>query len=378
MMLLWLVFALVTVAVLGALLRPLSASRTYGATDQASADVAVYEAQLAELDADLARGLMQPAEAEFARREVVRRLLAASPEPSGATSTPAPALRPIAFALATLLPLLAITGYSLLGSPHMPAAPFASQKTSPADKTPVDVLIARVEARLAANPNDGQGWDVIAPVYFRQQRYAEAASAYARAAALLGETTPRLAGFAEATTLAANGIVTEPARLAYEKIAKAEPSRVEPRFWLALALEQDGKSAEAATAYRGLLADAPKDATWRSLVEERLAVVTGVAPPSPMPAVPRGPSADDMSAAAKMSDADRGQMIRGMVDGLAKRLDAEPNDLPGWQRLLQAYLVLGERDRAVTALADARRKLAGNPQALAELAKLATSLGLGS
>ena len=212
--------------------------------------------------------------------------------------------------------------------------------------------------------------------YFRLERFADAANAYARAAALLGETPQRLAGFAEATVMANNGIVTEAARAAYEKIAKADPSRFEPKFWLALAKEQDGKLAEAAADYRAMLVAAPPDANWRPLIEERLAVVETRVMPNPRQ--PRGPSAADVKAAESMPAADRTQMIRGMVDGLAKRLAADPGDTEGWQRLIQSYMVLGEREKAVAALADARRKLAGNAPALGDLTALAKSLGLGS
>jgi cytochrome c-type biogenesis protein CcmH len=381
MTLLWALFAVMTAGVLVVLLRPLTRGADAVDVPAATAGIAVYKAQLAEIDADLSRGLIQPAEADIARREIARRLLAAAPE-TPETTAPVTALRPVALGLMAFVPVAAIASYLALGAPHLPAVPFAARNAAPVDRAPVDDLIARVEARLASNPDDGQGWDVIAPVYFRMQRFAEAADAYARAAKLLGETVPRLAGFAEAATLAANGIVTEPARLAYEKIAKAEPNRIEPKFWLALALEQDGKIAAATAAYRALLDGAPKDASWRPLVEERLAAVTSapapVRPTTPPPAAPRGPNADDVAAAGKMTDGDRAQMIRGMVDGLAKRLEANPDDVQGWQRLVQSFVVLGERDRAIAALGEARRKLAGNAQALTDLTALAKSLGLGS
>jgi cytochrome c-type biogenesis protein CcmH len=378
MSVLWLVFAFITAAVLVALLRPLSqGAENVDAADPA--DVLVYKDQLTEIDADAARGLIQAADADVARREIARRLLTVQPEApglhgkQGLRSSP----RLVAQGLVLILPLTALGSYWFLGSPNLPSVPFAAQQ-APLDQTPVNDLVAKVEARLAQNPNDGQGWDVIAPVYFRQQRHAEAADAFARAAALLGESPQRLAGFAEATVLANSGIVTEPARLAYEKLVKADPTRIEPRFWLALAKEQDGQTAAAAADYRALLAGAPSNASWRPLVEERLAAVSGQPTPPRTTLPPRGPSADDVAAAGKMSDTDRGQMIRGMVDGLAKRLADNPNDVQGWVRLVQSYSVLGERARAVDSLAEARRKLAADPQALAELATLAKSLGLGS
>ena len=373
-MLLWILFALMTAGVLAVLLRPLLRGGSSRATD-AAADIAVYKDQLSEVDADVSRGLVSTADAETARREIARRLLARA-EVANDGAGRRIAVRPLLGAIGGLVPVLAIGGYLLLGSPHLPDKPRTQIGTETLATAPAADLVAKVEARLAERPDDGKGWDVVAPIYFRMERFADAANAYGRAASLLGETPQRLAGFAEATVMANNGIVTEPARAAYEKIAKADPSRVEPRFWLALAKEQDGRLAEAAADYRAILAAAPTDATWRPLIDERLAVVEKRPPVTGQP--PKGPSAADVKAAESLSATDRAQMIRGMVENLSKRLETNPNDAEGWQRLVQSYVVLGERDKATAALADARRKLAGNAIALSELSALAKTLGLGS
>ncbi len=378
-MLLWLMFALTTVAVLAAILRPLTRPTDVSQADAKpapAADIAVYKDQLTEIDADAARGLIDGAEAEAARREVARRLLARAGADATGAAVRGPDVRTLLLAVAGLVPVAAILGYLALGSPLLPARPAIASRSVPLDKAPVNDLITAVEARLRTNPSDGQGWDVIAPVYFRLERFDDAAEAYAQAARLLGETTARLAGFAEATVLANNGIVTEPARLAYEKIRAQDPTRIEPRFWLALAKEQDGRKAEAAAEYKTLLASAPADAPWRPLVVERLQAVEPAAAPPPVSQIPRGPSAADMKAAEQMSDRDRGQMIAGMVAGLAKRLEGNPQDPQGWTRLIQAYAVLDEKAKAAKALADARRHLAGNASALSELTALAKTLGI--
>jgi cytochrome c-type biogenesis protein CcmH len=88
-----------------------------------------------------------------------------------------------------------------------------------------------------------------------------------------------------------------------------------------------------------------------------------VAPPAGMP----GPSTADMAAAAKMSGDQQNEMIRGMVAKLADRLKTDGSDLAGWERLLRAYIVLGERDKAQTAAADARKALASDPDKLRQL-----------
>ncbi len=380
-MLLWLLFAAMTGGVLVALLRPLSVT-VWPAASDADADIAVFKDQLRELETDAARGLVAAEEAELARREVARRLLAradAADIPI-ANDTRRMAVKPLIWGVAGALPVIAVALYGWLGAPRLADRPLGSTPPASVDATPIADLVARVEARLIERPDDGKGWDVIAPIYFRQERFADAANAYSRANALLGETNARLAGFAEATVLANNGVVTEAARGAYQKMAKNDPARVEPKFWLALALEQDGRFVEAAAAYRAILAAAKPDADWRPMIEDRIAAVdkqiSSKAPSAQ--GFSKGPSDADVAAAGKMSEADRNQMIRGMVASLAQRLATDPSDVAGWQRLMQSYLVLGERAQAVAALGDARRRLAGNPVALGELDTIAKTLGLGS
>lgn len=394
-MLLWIGFGILSAGVLAVLLRPLlRPSPTSAATSENGA--AIYRDQLREIEADRERGLLAPAEAAAARTEVARRLIALdqrplSTAPAGLSET---ALARVAIAVAAGLPLLAIGLYMSVGAPNVPDQPAIARAAVPPNDAKVDVLIRAVELRLQKSPEDGQGWDVIGPVYMKQGRFLEAADAFSKATRLLGENSRRLAGFAESTVLANDGIVTEAARLAYEKLVKLEPARIEPRFWLALAKEQDGQLAAATKDYEALLKDAPADTTWRPMVIERLETVqqklggkpaaTIVAdppqpPPAPKSAAPeRGPSARDVANADKLEPAERQRMIEGMVQGLAERLKREPADLAGWQRLIRAYTVMGRKTDALTALATARQAFKAEPQSLAALADLAQNLGLGS
>lgn len=383
-MLLWIIFAALTAGVLAALLRPLMMQGAAAAvsSEPARSDLAVYKDQLAEIDADVARGLIAADEAENARREVQRRLLAHDQgAASVAGAVAAGGHRSIGFALTGMLPVLAIGWYLAQGTPGLPGQPHGTRAAMPLDKAPMEDLLGRVEERLKSNPGDGQGWDVIAPVYFRMQRYEDAATAYGNAVRLLGETSQRLAGFAEATVMANGGEVTDAAVATYEKLAQREPERIEPKFWLALAKEQRGKIDEAVMGYKALLASAPADAPWRPLVEERLAGIgkpagSSAPPPSAGTAPAKGPTAEEMKAAEQLSERDRSQMIAGMVDSLAKRLQANPQDPRGWQQLVQSYVVLGDTAKAKQALADAQRHLADNSEAVGDLAALGKRLGL--
>lgn len=398
-MLLWLGFSALTAIVVVALVRPLFGFGSRAAPlDAIAADMAVYRDQIAEIAADRERGLIGEAEAAAARAEVARRLLAreatagiagvavgAAGSAAGGKGLPISAL-----VLSGLVPVLAIALYLKVGSPGLPARPFEARLNTPAEKATIDELVAKVEARLRANPGDGQGWDVLAPVYMVHGRHQDAAQAYARAISILGESPKRLAGLAEANVLASNGVVNETARLAYERLRALDPSRPEPRFWLAIADEQDGKLDAAAAAYKALLDTGPADAPWRAMVEERLAELNrqrgGASTSSEPSAVARppdssgsgGPQVEDIEAASRMTPAERSAMIEGMVGRLAERLKADGKDLAGWMRLVRAYAVLGRRDEAREALRTARSHFPGEAAALAELDQLAKALELGT
>ena len=177
--------------------------------------------------------------------------------------------------------------------------------------------------------------------------------------------------------LANDGVVSEEARRAYERLLKLEPDRVEARFWLAVAKEQDGKLNEALSDYRALLSAAPAAAPWRAAVSERLEELSKRSRGGWQARQPRSDGAD-VAAAQALSPDERSRMIAGMVDGLAQRLKQNGNDLAGWRRLLNAYVVLDRKREAREALAEARRNFAGDEAALSELSALAASLGLGS
>jgi cytochrome c-type biogenesis protein CcmH len=397
-----------TAAVVGLLLHPLLAPGDRAA-EAAEGSTAVYRDQLAEIDAEAARGLIGPNEAEAARREIARRLIASDTQTARqsvaasshetASTKLSPRLTPrVAATIGLLVPIVALATYLQTGAPGLPAQPIAARRPAPPTTDPeLAKLIGAVEARLKDNPEDGRGWDAIAPVYLRLARYAEAADAYARANRLLGESPKRLAGLAEALILAEHGGRVGPeARAALTRLLLLEPGQVQARFWLAYGKEQDGDLEAAAGDYDKLLADAPQDASWRGMVEERREAVrsalaggessavraggdTGKEAVDSRPGSPTaGPTAADVAAAERMSPSERQAMIDGMVNGLSARLEKDGRDLAGWERLIRALMVLGRKDDAVAALGRARQALADEPKALAALADLGKSLGLGT
>lgn len=342
-MLFWLIVACLTAIAVFAVLLPLA--RELPAAVAAGADAAVYRDQLAELERDLRQGRIAAAEAEAARAEIARRLIAAeaaAPQPP-AIGSPV-ARRRAAAALALVgVPAVALGLYLSLGAPHLPDRPLAARLDASPSEQSLPELIARIEDHLARQPEDGRGWEVLAPVYMRLERFDDAARAWQNAVRLLGSTAVREAALGEAITAAEGGIVTAEARRAFERALAAEPGLPQARFYLALAKEQQGDGTAAVAEWRRLLAEAPEDAPWRNAVEQAVAQVEARAGAGP------GPSAEDIAAAGELSRDDRQAMIDGMVARLAERLEREPHDVAGWLQLIRAYSVLGRHEEAVEA-----------------------------
>jgi cytochrome c-type biogenesis protein CcmH len=234
-------------------------------------------------------------------------------------------------------------------------------------------LVSQVEAHLERDPNDARGYEVLAPVYLRLGRFADAVSARRKLLVLSGETSDRQSDLGEALTAASNGIVTDEAKSAFERAVALDANALKAQFFLGLAAEQDGDKPKAAAIWRGMLEKAPPDAPWAATVRESLARVGGTPPPV---AKSPGPNADDVAAANAMNEKDRGDMIRGMVARLADRLKQNGDDIEGWQRLVRAYMVLGDRNKALAAATDAKRALAGDPDKLRRIEDMIKDLGL--
>lgn len=362
-------FALMTALAALAVLWPLSRARTVRATREA--DLAVYRDQLAEIARDQKSGRLPAAEAEAARVEVARRMLAADAarEPDDAQDIGrATRRRRIAAVVALLLvPAFALGLYVDLGSPRLPGAPLAERMSAPPDRGDVAILVRRVEEHLALNPNDGQGYEILAPVYLRLGRPEDAARAYGEAIRTLGASAERWSARGEALVVASDGLVTADAARAFAAALALDPREPRAAYFLGLAAEQDGRPAEAAQIWSDLLARTPAAAPYRPMVAAALARVSGSqAPAAAAPGAP-GPGAADVAAAAQMSTQDRDSMVRGMVARLAARLESDPNDIDGWVRLVRAYGVLGEKDKAAEALKSARAAFKDNQEALGRL-----------
>ncbi|WP_075224848.1 c-type cytochrome biogenesis protein CcmI [Rhizobium leguminosarum] len=394
-MLFWILVAALTAALAVILLYPLL--RGAKAADNIRAgETAVYRDQLRELDRDLDGGLITPEEADYARAEIGRRLIAVSADEPAETPKPARHHRFTEAFVLLLLPVLGLCLYLTTGRPDLPSQPLEARLENPGND--VAVLITKAERHLAEKPDDGKGWDVLAPIYFRTMRVNDAQVAYRNAIRLLGPSPVRLDGLAETLMAVSDGVVTEEARKVLEQSLTLEPDNPRARFYIALSMEQAGRPDEARQAFEALAKQSPADAPWLPLVNQHIAMNGGApagtnpaapganpaapganqAAPGAKPAAPGNPTQQDVAAAETMNAGDRQQMIRGMVESLDAKLSEDPNNFEGWMRLVRSYAVLNDKDRAAGAL---KRGLAAFPppgEQGRQLLALARELGIAT
>jgi len=360
-MMLWFALALMTGAAMAAIAWPLTRQ---GRSLRSGSDLAVYRDQLEEVRRDHAAGRIGDSEAEAAQVEVSRRLLAAADAEAAqaATATPGSRRRAVALAALVVVSFGSAGTYLSLGSPTLPGQPLASRDQSQS----IDAMIAQVETHLARNPNDGRGWEVIAPVYLRLGRVDDAIKARRKALALSGETSERQAGLGEALVAASDGKITPEARKSFARAVELDGGNIKARYFLGVAAEQDGQPAAAVEIWRAMLAGAPADAPWAEFIRQEVTRVSGAT----------GPSAEDVAAASRLAPDQQSAMVQTMVARLAERLQQDGSDIEGWLRLVRSYMVLGDREKALAAVGDARRALAGDPEKLRKIDELVKGLGL--
>lgn len=387
---------ILSLATLALLLWPLLRGRR-PAPPRAAFDARLYRDQLAEVERDAARGLLAPVEAEAARTEVKRRLLAAvdaggeaADASSGSIKAGAAAAQPRRWlsvvALTLLLPTIATLLYLELGQPGIPDQPLAQRRmqemlasgVTAEQATSLEEATRKLEQRLQERPNEPAGWFLLGRSYLTLQRFPDAVRAFARARALAPDDPDVVGGYAEAAIEAADGQIDATVREALTRLLALDPLSPQARFLLALDRAQQGDLAGAMQGWTDLAAVSPPEAPWLPTVREHLAragAQAGIDPatlrPSPevlalaatqppsgeaaaaTPNAP-GPTAADVAAAGQMAPGDRQQMIRGMVERLAARLQENPDDIDGWRRLARAWEVLGEPEKA----AEARARIA--------------------
>lgn len=386
--------ALVVAAVLAApLLRSSEA-------DTAPPEMAIYKGQLAEVDRDVERGVLNANEADRARTEISRRLLASARADRPIGTAPLGLNKKVAAGMTAALLLLAIVVYADLGAPGEPDQPLAARladaeamrNSRPAQAAleaaapaplpvdaPADYLeqIAQLRMLVPTRPDDLQGWTLLAYHETQLRNYAAAAVAQARIVALKGDavTDEDLQMQADLLISAANGVISPEAEAVARTMVARDEASIPGRYYLGALYDQTGRPDIAFRIWRPLVESG--DASFHSDLAraqiESAAARAGVE--YRLPDTP-GPAAADIAAAQDMSEEDRQAMIGGMVNRLADRLSSQGGPAPDWARLISAYGVLGDKEAAAAVWAEAQQTFKDDAAAIQALQTAAQSAGL--
>ena len=223
----------------------------------------VYRNQLKEIDNDQERGLISTAEADAARIEIKRRILALPAEPTRMSATPS---RRTALTLAGVIAAAALALYLPFGKPNLPDKPYDATAERNAEVSEVmkevEAMVAKLAARLKTNPNDAQGWRMLGWSYVQLGRLTDGIAALGRAIALDPDNAALRSQYGEALVQAAEGRVTDDAQTAFAEALKRDPKDPRARFYNGLALVQAGKDREALDLWVAIIKDGPADAQW--------------------------------------------------------------------------------------------------------------------
>jgi cytochrome c-type biogenesis protein CcmH len=260
-----------------------------------------------------------------------------------------------------------------LGQTISPRVPGDASTAEGPSLPSIEVMVERLEARLADNPGDLNGWATLGQSQMVLGRYSEAVETYRKAVALGPNVADLHSALGEALTLAADGAVTPDALASFQKALGVGPNDAVARFYLGDHAFQQGDVEQALDRWTELYRDAPADTPWLSVLEERIREASGELGREP-PAIlaekaGANPPASAMEAIQQMDPDEQQAMIENMVVGLAERLKENPDDLEGWARLGRSYMVLQRPELAAEAYAHVVAAKPGDKDALEQYAQ---------
>ena len=405
----WIAAAGIGLAVTALLLLALLRGR---ADDEPAAayDLRVYRDQLREVDRDLARGVIAPADAERLRTEVARRVLEAD-RALGAGTDGAPAPRLASFVMAGLVAAVmlgGVWGYFRMGAPGYPDLPIAERlaasdevyRTRPPQAAaeaaaaarapapgPVEPafseLMDKLRSALKDRPDDLEGHRLLARNESGVGNQAAAIAAQRQVIAILGDrvSADDHAMLAEMMILAAGGYVSPEAEAEITRALQLDPLNGTATFYAGLMFAQVGRPDRTFSLWAPLLDRSQPGDPWVAPLRAQLMQVASEAGedkyvlPDAAPTAP-GPDADAVAAAAEMTPEDRQDMVRGMVAQLSDRLATQGGSAEEWARLITAYGVLGETDRARTIWTEAQQRFDGRAADLEVVRAAAAGAGV--
>ena len=406
----WAMFGALAFFVAAVLWRSVTHAGRIGAADLRERSMRVYRDQMAEVERDLARGTLQPAEAERLKLEISRRILeldkdAAQAVEIGATPR-AMKLTALGLVAATVLGSAALYWQvGALGYPDLPLVqrhadaqavranrPRQAELEAQAEglempdfegRAELVDMVGQLRDAMLRRPDDPVGFSLLAQNEARLGNFAAAIAAQERVIALRGDadTTNDRAFLLDLMVIAAGGVVSPEAEGLIEALLRADSDEPVALYYLGRMYAQTGRPDLTFRVWRRLHEVSRPDDPWLEEIRAALPDLSRISgeprwtlPPLPAPA--RGPGAADIAAAAEMTPEQRAEMIGGMVDGLMARLANDGGTAQDWAQLLRALSVLDRTEQAQAILQEARTVFAARPDDLALINEMARQIGL--
>lgn len=288
-------------------------------------------------------------------------------------------------AAAAFLVLAGVVGWRFLAAPDAPVTEAEAGMSTPP-------TLDDLRARAAADPDNAQGWHELGAALFGANRFAEAAEAYEKAVAADGDAAELWSSLGEARVMASESDpMPGPAVEAFRKALSLDAADPRARYFMAARKDLSGDHQGAIADWLALLADTPPGAPWETdlvrtirqvaaineiEVDERIASAAStrdLLPANALAAPPRGPTQDQMAAAANLSPGQQQAMAQGMVQQLADRIGAQGGSVQEWVMLMRSYQQMGR-------IGEARRTrdaaVAAHPDAESQIKEIANQLGI--
>jgi cytochrome c-type biogenesis protein CcmH len=404
----WLIAVVAALFVMALILWPILRADKTSSAEQLSADIQIYRDQLSEVESDLAKGVLSEEEAERTRIEVSRRILDADKAGSEQETSVASG-RKISFGLAIVAVLVVLGGtgyfYNQIGARGLPDFPrskrLAEMSADRAARPPqaeaeanvgddpamleraqpeYQALVAQLRETVAKRPDDLRGLELLADHEARLGRFAAARIAKGQAIELKGAaaTASDYTDYAELMIIAAGGYVSPIAENALGQAIRLDRRHSRARYYSGLDLAQNGRPDLALQIWTDLLAEGPPEAPWIEPIRNQIgdvARLAGEAAPN-LPGNVPGPDAQQIQDAADMTDEERQELIRTMVNRLSERLATGGGNASEWARLIRALGVLGETDRAQKIYDESQTVFSSDRIALRDLLDAAQAAGV--
>ncbi len=324
-------------------------------------NIAVYKAQLQELEADQSNGVLSATEAASARLEIERRLLKIADNSNRKTKAQnSKTSSSLMVGAAVIILLLSVGFYLKIGMPAMPDFILKDQDHSIAKRAEKIVgsqdmvrEVADIKAHLISSPDDIKAIRALGQYQSELRNKAEAAQAYQRWYELAPDNIDAAVVYAESLIMLSEGRVGPAAVLVLNRARSIQPQNPGARHYLALAQYQQGNISQALASWKSLEADTKAGAPWLRQLRRWIGQAEkdlGL-PSATMPSL----SEEKRASLAEMTPEEQAEMIRSMVARLQDKMDKNPTNIEGWFQLAKAYEVLGQRENAIQSIVNAMK-----------------------